>query len=55
VLLLNNAGNWTTDELRIGATYQSVTPTAVPEPSMAWPLLLLIPGTACLRRWKILG
>ncbi len=31
-IYLNNAGAWTTDEIRIGSTFASVTPAAVPEP-----------------------
>jgi hypothetical protein len=41
-IFLNNAGGWTTDEIRIGSTFASVTPQAVPEPSslilVAWGL-----------------
>jgi hypothetical protein len=32
-LFLNNAGNYTTDEIRIGDTFASVTSTAAPEPA----------------------
>ncbi|MGJ5816769.1 hypothetical protein [Paludibaculum fermentans] len=34
-LTINNYGGFTMDELRIGSTFDSVTPTAVPEPGYA--------------------
>lgn len=44
-LVVNNAGAWTTDEIRIGDSFAAVTPMAVPEPSVA---LLLLPGLGLL-------
>ena len=53
-VFLNNAGNWTTDEIHIGDTFAAVTvPTAVPEPST---LLLLwalpVAAVAARKRWS---
>jgi len=42
---INNAGAWTTDEIRLGDSLAAVTPTALPEPSA---LLLLVSGLGVL-------
>ncbi len=42
-IAINNAGNWTTDEIRVGATFESVTPA--PAPGV---LSLLVVGLAAL-------
>lgn len=42
-IAINNAGNWTTDEIRIGATFASVTPAPAPGA-----LPLLVAGLAAL-------
>jgi len=51
-LVINNAGLWTTDEIRIGPTFASVTPV-VPEPASAG---LLVSGLAAMAliagRWR---
>jgi hypothetical protein len=39
-IAINNEGNWTTDEIRIGASFASVTPMTVPTPAPAALLLL---------------
>lgn len=43
-LAINNAGNWTTDEIRVGSTFASVTPAPLPAT-----LALLLAGLAPLR------
>lgn len=47
-IAINNDGNWTTDEIRIGASFASVTPLAVPTPAPG--ALLLLGGILVLAR-----
>jgi hypothetical protein len=49
-IAINNEGNWTTDEIRIGASFESVTPRAVPAPATA--ALLLLGGILMLARGR---
>jgi hypothetical protein len=54
-VVINNYGGWSTGDIRIGPTFASVTPLAVPEPSA---LVLLAAGLSGLsltlvhRRWR---
>lgn len=51
-IFMNNAGGWTTDEIRIGDTFASVTPTvAAPEPTTLVLLATAVPIVG-LRRWR---
>lgn len=43
-IFINNAGGWTTDEIRLGDSFAAVTPTAVPEPGALALLLLPLLG-----------
>jgi hypothetical protein len=42
-VVINNYGGYTTDEIRIGSTFASV--TSVPEPAFGW---VLVAGLACM-------
>jgi len=47
-VVINNYGGYTTDEIRIGSTFASVTPvTSVPEPAFGWAVVVVL---ACLVR-----
>ena len=46
-VLINNYGGYTTDEIRVGPTFASVTP--VPEPTFGWEFVV---GLACLAALK---
>jgi hypothetical protein len=46
-VFLNNAGSWTTDEIRIGSTFAAVTPLAtIPEPGTLYLLAAVFPVLA---------
>ncbi len=47
-VVINNYGGYTTDEIRIGPTFASVTP--VPEPSFGWAFVVGLAWTAVLTR-----
>lgn len=51
-IYLNNAGGWTTDEIRLGPTFESVTATSrVPVPGTLLLLATALPGIAVGARW----
>jgi len=45
-LFVNNAGSWTTDEIRIGDTFASVTTASTPEPATLFVSLLGLAGVS---------
>ena len=49
-VVINNYGGFTTDEIRIGSTFASVTPAAVPEPTCGWVLVAGLASMAGLKR-----
>lgn len=52
-IFLNNAGGWTTDEIRLGSTFESVTSASrVPVPGALTLLTTALPGLAAARWWK---
>ena len=51
-IAMNGGGAFSVDEIRIGTTFSSVTPTAVPEPSSFLCMALVGLSLAGFRRWK---
>jgi hypothetical protein len=49
-VFLNNAGSWTTDEIRIGDSFAAVTAAAVPEPAVLGVFAVAVMGLAIGRR-----
>lgn len=51
-IAMNGGGFFSIDEIRIGTTFSSVTPTAVPEPSSFLSIAFVFLGVAA-RRWRM--
>ena len=49
-IVINNAGAWTTDEIRLGTTVEDVLPAAVPEPASMSLLMSGLAAAALARR-----
>lgn len=54
-IAINNYGGFTTDEIRIGSTFASVTPAAVPEPAFGWVAGVALVCLVGLRRSVLSG